>query len=92
VHPGDQVTFRITYTVPSSDAENLTIQDWLPLPIFDVTDPDGDLIPATFAPLWVGSLQRCDPTSVVVEEQPHRHQVVSVGWALILSQQVVFGL
>jgi uncharacterized repeat protein (TIGR01451 family) len=41
VRPGDQVTFRITYTVPSSDAENLTIQDWLPLPIFDVKAPDG---------------------------------------------------
>jgi uncharacterized repeat protein (TIGR01451 family) len=50
VRPGDQVTFRITYTVPSSDAENLTIQDWLPLPIFDVTDPDGNLIPATSPP------------------------------------------
>jgi uncharacterized repeat protein (TIGR01451 family) len=37
VTPGDEVTFRIEKTIPSSDAENLTIQDWLPLPIFDVT-------------------------------------------------------
>jgi uncharacterized repeat protein (TIGR01451 family)/fimbrial isopeptide formation D2 family protein len=36
VRPGDQVTFRIEKTIPSSDAERLTIQDWLPLPIFDV--------------------------------------------------------
>jgi hypothetical protein len=41
VTPGDEVTFRIEKTIPSSDAEDLTIQDWLPLPIFDVMYPDG---------------------------------------------------
>jgi uncharacterized repeat protein (TIGR01451 family) len=46
VHPRDQVTFRLTYAIPSSDAENLTIQDWLPLPVFDVADPNGTLTPA----------------------------------------------
>ncbi len=39
VRPGDQVTFRIEKTIPSSDAEKLTIQDFLPLPVFDVNDP-----------------------------------------------------
>jgi fimbrial isopeptide formation D2 family protein/uncharacterized repeat protein (TIGR01451 family) len=34
VFPGDLVTFRLTKTIPSSDAENITIQDWLPLPTF----------------------------------------------------------
>jgi uncharacterized repeat protein (TIGR01451 family) len=34
VMPFDQVTFRLTKTIPSSDAESLTIQDWLPLPKF----------------------------------------------------------
>jgi uncharacterized repeat protein (TIGR01451 family)/fimbrial isopeptide formation D2 family protein len=34
VMPFDQVTFRLLKTIPSSDAENLTIQDWLPLPKF----------------------------------------------------------
>lgn len=38
VRPGDQVTFRIEKTIPSSDAENLRIEDWLPLPIFDVAN------------------------------------------------------
>jgi uncharacterized repeat protein (TIGR01451 family) len=42
VTPGDEVTSRIEKTIPSSDAENLTIQDWLPLPIFDVADPDAN--------------------------------------------------
>jgi uncharacterized repeat protein (TIGR01451 family) len=36
VYPGDLVTFRLKKTIPSSDAESLTIQDWLPLPIFNV--------------------------------------------------------
>jgi uncharacterized repeat protein (TIGR01451 family) len=36
VRPGDQVTFRLEKTIPSSDAERLTIQDWLPLPIFNI--------------------------------------------------------
>lgn len=34
VLPFDQVTFRLTKTISSSDAESLTIQDWLPLPKF----------------------------------------------------------
>ena len=42
VRPGDQVTFRIEYAIPSGDAENVVIDDWLPLPIFDVGDPDAD--------------------------------------------------
>jgi uncharacterized repeat protein (TIGR01451 family) len=50
VRPGDQVTFRIEYTIPSGDAENLTITDWLPLPIFDVGDPDAN--PLTVPPGW----------------------------------------
>ncbi|MDX6446522.1 MAG: hypothetical protein QOH71_3596 [Blastocatellia bacterium] len=37
VRAGDQVTFRLEKTIPSSDAENLTIVDWLPLPTFTVS-------------------------------------------------------
>ncbi len=36
VRPGDQVTFQIEKTIPSSDAEQLNIQDWLPLPVFNI--------------------------------------------------------
>ena len=49
VRPGDQVTFRIEYSIPSGDAEIVVIEDWLPLPIFDVGDPDAD--PGT-SPPW----------------------------------------
>ncbi len=37
VRPGDQVTFRIKKKIPSGDAEGLTVEDWLPLPTFNVT-------------------------------------------------------
>ena len=36
VRPGDEVTFRIEKIIPSSDFEQLTIEDWLPLPIFNI--------------------------------------------------------
>lgn len=34
VRPGDTVTYRLTYTVPSGDVENLVLNDYLPSPIF----------------------------------------------------------
>lgn len=37
VGAGDTVTFRLTYTLVTSDFENLVITDYLPLPIFDAT-------------------------------------------------------
>jgi uncharacterized repeat protein (TIGR01451 family)/fimbrial isopeptide formation D2 family protein len=49
VMPGDLVTFRLEKTIPSSDAEHLTIQDWLPLPVFNVADPNAD---NTAGPPW----------------------------------------
>lgn len=52
VRPGDRVTFRIEKTIPSSDAEKLTVEDWLPLPVFDVRDPEANGVlgpPWTFA-------------------------------------------
>lgn len=36
VRPGDQVTFRIEKTIPSGDAEDVIVEDWLPQPIFNV--------------------------------------------------------
>ena len=56
VRPGDQVTFRIEYPIPSGDAEALMIEDWLPLPVFDVLDPDDN--PITTAP-WATSVGTC---------------------------------
>ncbi|MCS7183371.1 MAG: DUF11 domain-containing protein, partial [Thermoanaerobaculum sp.] len=37
VSPGDQVTYRVRYQLTTSDFEDLTVTDYLPLPIFDAT-------------------------------------------------------
>jgi uncharacterized repeat protein (TIGR01451 family) len=37
VQAGDQVTYRIEKILPSSDAENLSIDDWLPVPTYTVS-------------------------------------------------------
>jgi large repetitive protein len=65
VRPGDQVTFRIEYKIPSGDAENLVIQDWLPLPVFDVDDPNGD---GATGPTWtfISTSLLCPSTIVAI--------------------------
>ncbi len=40
--PGDTVTFRLTKTIPSGDAENVVLRDFPPLPVLKVTDPTGN--------------------------------------------------
>jgi hypothetical protein len=42
LQPGDVVTYRFTYTIPSGDIENLRFTDFLPLPVFDVDDINAD--------------------------------------------------
>lgn len=38
--PGDTVTFRLTLEVPSGDTDGIVIEDFFPLPVFDVTSLD----------------------------------------------------
>jgi LPXTG-site transpeptidase (sortase) family protein len=38
VAAGDEVTYRVRYTLPTSDEEDLTITDYLPLPVYDATE------------------------------------------------------
>jgi LPXTG-site transpeptidase (sortase) family protein len=42
IKPGDLLTYRLTYELFTSDVEELLLQDYLPLPVFNVTDPDDD--------------------------------------------------
>ena len=42
VRPGDEITFRVEYDLVTSDVEELYLTDYLPLPILDVDDPNGD--------------------------------------------------
>jgi uncharacterized repeat protein (TIGR01451 family) len=37
--PGDTVTFRLSYCFPSGDAEDFRLEDFLPSPVFNVSDP-----------------------------------------------------
>ncbi|HET9229566.1 MAG TPA: hypothetical protein VFR31_22990, partial [Thermoanaerobaculia bacterium] len=61
VHPGDEVTFRITYPIPSSDAEQLKVEDFSPLPVLPVSSsfsfsPCGFIPPALNTATSVGPL------------------------------------
>lgn len=38
--PGDTITYRLRYTHPTSDFENFSIEDFLPLPVFSATEVD----------------------------------------------------
>ncbi|NPV56022.1 MAG: DUF11 domain-containing protein [Anaerolineae bacterium] len=38
INAGDNITYRLRYTLPTSDFEDLVISDYLPLPIFDATE------------------------------------------------------
>ncbi|MDO9084700.1 MAG: sortase [Anaerolineaceae bacterium] len=38
IAPGDTVTYRVRYTLPTSDFEDLEVTDYLPLPIFTSTE------------------------------------------------------
>ncbi len=38
VAPGDTITFRFQYTIPTGDVENLRFQDFLPLPVLHATE------------------------------------------------------
>ncbi|MEO0949503.1 MAG: hypothetical protein AAFY11_15440, partial [Cyanobacteria bacterium J06641_5] len=44
---GDTVTYRLNFTLPSSDVEALTITDFLPLPAFDATEFTGGSLVTT---------------------------------------------
>ena len=36
--PGDELTYRLTLTLPTSDVEQLAIEDYLPLPVLSATE------------------------------------------------------
>lgn len=49
IRAGDAVTYRITYNLTTGDFEDFSFTDFLPLPIFVVSDPNADGTPA----LWL---------------------------------------
>ncbi len=67
IKPGDKVTYRLTYTLPTSDVEELSFDDFLPLPVFDVSDPDAD---GSSGPAWSFSAAGGIPAAGVVTLGP----------------------
>ncbi|MGV6852310.1 MAG: hypothetical protein ACWA5R_09075 [bacterium] len=58
---GDEVTYRLTYNLTLGDFENFVLTDYLPLPVFDVDDPENDGIGGATWPLD-GSASIVPPT------------------------------
>jgi len=51
VTPGDEVTYRVTYTMPVGDVKDLKFIDYFPLPVLRVDDPDAD-VTTNPDPVW----------------------------------------
>ena len=49
LHPGDTITYRITYTLPTGDAENFFLKDYLPLPVLRASEINTTFIPTADA-------------------------------------------
>lgn len=54
VGPGDIVTYKIRIIIPTGDAEDLVLTDYLPTPLFEAADPDYDGVDNSFTALAVG--------------------------------------
>jgi fimbrial isopeptide formation D2 family protein/uncharacterized repeat protein (TIGR01451 family) len=50
IQAGDNVTYRLTYTLPITRADNVTLKDFLPLPVFNVDKTNGTSGTYTFDP------------------------------------------
>ncbi len=50
---GQTITYRLTYDLAFGDFENMMFDDYLPQPIFDVTDPNAD---GVGGPVWTQDL------------------------------------
>ncbi|MFM1848926.1 MAG: hypothetical protein RL417_2400, partial [Pseudomonadota bacterium] len=46
--PGETVTFRLAFTIPTGDVEGLVLKDFVPSPLFDPTDPTASGTPSSF--------------------------------------------
>jgi large repetitive protein len=44
IRPGDTITYRITYNLPLTQAENFFIEDFLPIPVFDAAELNGAVV------------------------------------------------
>ena len=71
VSPGDAVTFRIQYPIPSSDAEKLKVVDYSPIPALPIV-PGFQLItaPCLLIPPPINKAQAVGPLCVLFPNKP----------------------
>ncbi|MDD2942445.1 MAG: hypothetical protein PHC51_05690 [bacterium] len=53
---GDTVTYKLTIPIPTGDAEDFSITDYLPTPILDATDPDANGVTNPFIKIAQGDV------------------------------------
>ena len=80
INPGDKITYRLTYDLLTSDVEELTFDDYFPLPVFDVTDPDDN---GAAGPSWsfLNAVAIPDPGVVSLGPSDTFYNYMSVGLA-----------
>lgn len=82
LQPGDEVTYRLSYVIPTGDVEELRFTDFFPLPVFDVTDPNGDGTPSayTFINNWADvSVYSLDAGDITYGPAHNAHDVTGPG-------------
>lgn len=62
VQPGDTVTYRLMYELPSSDIEDLKLTDYLPLPVFKVASFSTSFDPTVSAAAPAAGSAKYGPT------------------------------
>jgi fimbrial isopeptide formation D2 family protein/uncharacterized repeat protein (TIGR01451 family) len=86
VNPTETITYKLSFEVPTGDVEGLLLRDFVPSPLFDVADPDGDGVPSGFtfdttpsdaapAPGVVHLTTASADVAVVVTAEPAAHAV-----------------
>ncbi|MCE9641870.1 MAG: DUF4347 domain-containing protein, partial [Betaproteobacteria bacterium] len=63
MNPGDYITYRLTYNLSEGDFENLKLASFLPLPVFDATDPDANDPAGNNGPAWTFDATTADGTN-----------------------------
>lgn len=63
--PGDSVTYRLQYDMPSTDFDSFKVDDYLPLPIFSNTEMNGGFSPVISVAAPVAGTAKYGPTETL---------------------------
>ncbi|MDW7693969.1 isopeptide-forming domain-containing fimbrial protein [Flammeovirgaceae bacterium SG7u.111] len=75
--PGDNVTYRLTMTIPTGDSRGIYFEDYFPLPVIDVNnfDLNTDLAANTDLSFDPSSDLTTNPTSITVDAQKNMMRI-----------------